>query len=63
VESLAGGRTLRYKLDVTRACDIAWTHNHPGLWHVLVGARGWRPDAHERWFGTLRSAAAARALM
>jgi hypothetical protein len=42
---------LRRGFDVTRAADILWTLNHPDLWHLLVGTRGWTPDAWERWFG------------
>ena len=37
-------------LDAARAADILWTLNHPDLWHLLVGERGWTPDAYEQWF-------------
>jgi AcrR family transcriptional regulator len=45
--------TLKLKrgLDVTRATDILWTLNHPDVWLLLVGKRGWTPDEYERWFG------------
>jgi len=44
--------TLKLKrgLDVTRATDILWTLNHPDVWLLLVGKRGWSPDEYERWF-------------
>ncbi|HUR84926.1 MAG TPA: TetR family transcriptional regulator [Solirubrobacteraceae bacterium] len=38
-------------LDVTRATDILWTLNHPDVWLLLVGERGWTADEFERWFG------------
>ena len=31
--------------------DILWTLNHPDVWHLLVGERGWSADAYEQWFG------------
>ena len=34
----------------TRATDILWTLNHPDVWQLLVGQRGWTPDEYERWF-------------
>jgi hypothetical protein len=42
---------LRPDLDVTRAADILWTLNHPDLWLLLVGERGWTPEQYEQWFG------------
>ena len=33
-----------------RATDILWTLNHPDVWLLLVGARGWKPERFERWF-------------
>jgi AcrR family transcriptional regulator len=51
VQVLHDNGALRAGLDVTRATDIMWTLNHPDLWHLLVGARGWTPEAWERWFG------------
>src|SRR5919197_4377622 len=41
---------LRPGLDVTRAADIMWTLNHPDVWQLLVGERGWTPDEWEQWF-------------
>ena len=35
---------------MTRATDILWTLNHPDLWLLLVGERGWTPEQFEQWF-------------
>jgi hypothetical protein len=51
VTSVAAKDGLRPDLDVTRAADILWTLNHPDLWLLLVGERGWTPEAYEQWFG------------
>ncbi len=51
VESLLEKGALRPGLDVERATDLLWTLNHPDLWHLLVGERGWSPEDWERWFG------------
>jgi AcrR family transcriptional regulator len=51
VEMLADKKALRPGLDVGRATDILWTLNHPDVWQLLVGARGWTPEQYERWFG------------
>jgi AcrR family transcriptional regulator len=51
VEALDAKGALRPELDVTRAADILWTLNHPDLWQLLVGERGWTPEAYEQWFG------------
>ena len=32
------------------ASDILWTLNHPDVWLLLVGERGWTPERWERWF-------------
>ena len=50
VESLPEG-SLAPGLDVTRATDILWTLNHPDVWALLAGARGWSPERYEQWFG------------
>jgi AcrR family transcriptional regulator len=50
VERLHATRALRPDLDVTRATDILWTLNHPDVWLLLVGERGWTPEQWERWF-------------
>ncbi|HEX3212714.1 MAG TPA: helix-turn-helix domain-containing protein [Actinomycetota bacterium] len=50
VESLRARQALRPGLDVARASDILWTLNHPDVWLLLVGERGWAPEQWERWF-------------
>src|SRR6266508_2781648 len=50
VEALHRKKALRLGLGVTRAADILWMLNHPDLWLLLVGARGWTPEQFERWF-------------
>ena len=49
VERIAEKGALRPGLDVDRAADILWTINHPTLWQLLVGERGWEPEAYEQW--------------
>jgi AcrR family transcriptional regulator len=51
VAALAEKNALRPGLDVDRATDILWTLNHPDVWHLLVGERGWTPERYEEWFG------------
>jgi len=51
VKALDSRKALRPGLDVARATDILWTLNHPDLWQLLVGRRGWTPDQYEQWFG------------
>ena len=51
VRTLHARKALRAGLDVARASDILWTLNHPDLWLLLVGERGWTPEEYERWFG------------
>jgi AcrR family transcriptional regulator len=51
VQVLHDDGALRPGLDVARAADVMWTLNHPDLWHLLVGERGWTPEAWEQWFG------------
>jgi AcrR family transcriptional regulator len=51
VESLEKKDALRAGLDVTTASDILWTLNHPDVWLLLSGERGWTPEQFERWFG------------
>jgi hypothetical protein len=50
VEALAEKNALRPGLDVDRATDILWTLNHPDLWQLLVGQRGWTAEEWEQWF-------------
>ena len=49
VERLAERKALRRGLDVDRATDILWTLNHPDVWQLLVGERGWTPEEYEEW--------------
>lgn len=51
VKTLHANGTLRGGLGVTRATDILWSLNHPDLWHLLVGQRGWGPKRYEQWLG------------
>jgi AcrR family transcriptional regulator len=53
LESLAEKGALRPGLEVDRATDILWTINHPNLWHLLVGERGWTPEQYEHWTADL----------
>jgi AcrR family transcriptional regulator len=56
VEALHARKGLRRGLSVDRAADVLWTLNHPDLWLLLVGERGWTAQEWERWFAeTLRS--------
>jgi AcrR family transcriptional regulator len=50
VESLHAKKALRPGLDVAHATDILWTLNHPDVWLLLVGERGWTPGQWEQWF-------------
>ncbi len=56
VESLAEKGGLKSGLDVERAGDILWTINHPNLWQLVVGERGWTPERYEQWCGDLACA-------
>ncbi|MGI5239688.1 TetR/AcrR family transcriptional regulator [Dactylosporangium sp. CA-139066] len=49
VESLKRKHAL--KKDVDEATDILWALNHPDVWHLLTGRRGWTPERYEQWFG------------
>ncbi len=51
VEGLGEKNALRPDLDVDRATDILWTINHPDLWQLLTGRRGWTPEQYEQWCG------------
>lgn len=50
VESVHAKGALKPGLDVTRATDVLWALNHPDLWFILVGERGWTPAEYEAWF-------------
>jgi hypothetical protein len=49
VQTLRADRALRPGLDVRRGADVLWTLNHPDVWHLLVGERGWTPARYEHW--------------
>jgi AcrR family transcriptional regulator len=49
VDSIAAKRGLRRGLDAARATDLLWTLNHPDVWLLLVGQRGWTADEFETW--------------
>jgi AcrR family transcriptional regulator len=53
VESLDEKGALKIGLEVDRATDILWTINHPSVWHLLVGERGWTPKQYEQWTADL----------
>ncbi len=50
VQSLDAKGALLPGLDAARGSDILWTLNHPDLWQLLVGERGWTPEQWEAWF-------------
>ena len=56
VQSLHDKRALKAGLDVGSATDILWTVNHPTVWQLLVGARGWTPERYEQWCADLACA-------
>jgi AcrR family transcriptional regulator len=51
VASVHKKKGLRRGLGIERATDILWTLNHPDVWLLLVGQRGWTPDQFEQWLG------------
>jgi AcrR family transcriptional regulator len=51
LEPLAASDALRPGLSLDRATDILWTLNHPDVWLLLHGERGWTPGEFEQWFG------------
>jgi AcrR family transcriptional regulator len=53
VQSLRDKQALKPGLDVQRATDVLWTLNHPNLWQLLVGGRGWTPEQYEQWCADL----------
>ncbi len=50
VERIAARGALRPGLDAVRGADVLWTLNHPDVWLLLVGQRGWTAEEWERWF-------------
>jgi AcrR family transcriptional regulator len=61
VEDLQRRGALRPELDVETATDILWTLNHPDVYVLLVGERGWTLDELERWLADLLVARLLRA--
>jgi AcrR family transcriptional regulator len=53
VQSIADKQALAAHLDVARATDILWALNHPNLYMLLAGERGWSPEQYEQWLGDL----------
>jgi AcrR family transcriptional regulator len=49
VESISRKKALARGLKVDRAADILWSLNHPDLYQLLVGERGWTPEQYEKW--------------
>ena len=50
IDAIDAKGALAPGLDAARAADILWTLNHPDVWHLLVGERGWTPREWEQWF-------------
>lgn len=51
VAQLQKNNSLRDGLGVDRGADILWTLNHPSVYRLLVGERGWTLDRYEEWLG------------
>ncbi len=49
IDTLAGRGALRPGLGADEAADLLWTLNHPALWGLLVGQRGWTSERFEAW--------------
>jgi AcrR family transcriptional regulator len=56
VQSIADKQALATGLDVASATDILWALNHPSLYALLAGERGWSPERYEHWLSELLSA-------
>ena len=53
VQSLADKQALKGQLDVDTATDILWSLNHPSVYWLLAGERGWSPERYEQWMTDL----------
>jgi AcrR family transcriptional regulator len=53
IQSIADKQALATHLDVAGATDILWALNHPDLYMLLAGERGWSPERYEQWAGDL----------
>ena len=51
ISTLDRANALAPTLDAARATDILWTLNHPDVWLLLVGERGWTAEQFEAWLG------------
>jgi len=56
IATLDRAGSLAPGLDSTRATDILWTLNHPDVWLLLVGQRGWSAEQFEKWLGDTTTA-------
>ena len=56
VQQLYDAGALRADLTVEQGTDILWTLNHPDVWLLLVGARGWTPEQWEAWLAAATAA-------
>jgi AcrR family transcriptional regulator len=53
VQSIADKRALAAGLEVAAATDILWALNHPNLYALLAGERGWSSERYERWLSEI----------
>jgi AcrR family transcriptional regulator len=53
VQSIADKHALADGLDVATGADILWALNHPSLYALLVGERGWTAERYEGWLTEL----------
>jgi AcrR family transcriptional regulator len=51
VKALHEKKALRPEFDIKRGTDVLWTINHPDVWLLLVGQRGWSRERYEKWTG------------
>lgn len=49
VELVRAAGALPDHLDAGRAADVITVYNDPGIYHHLVGARGWTHEAFQHW--------------
>jgi AcrR family transcriptional regulator len=49
VRAIADHGGLRPGVDVETAVDVLWTLNHPDVWMLFVGERGWTPGKFKAW--------------
>jgi AcrR family transcriptional regulator len=56
VQALHDNNGLKPGLDVARGADVLWTLNHPSLYWLLVGDRGWTPEQYETWLAEVLAA-------